>query len=89
MIELFGITMTYEVAAFAFLFLLDEIIPLLPIRANNITQFIARLAQLAAPLRREDEAVKRILEKLSEVQDELNDLKAERRLDDVLRETRQ
>ena len=74
MIEILGIKLSYEAAAFLVLFLFDELVPYLPIKGNNIVQVIRGLTQQLKPFRKEDDAVRAVKAKLKEIQKEVRRL---------------
>ncbi len=74
MIEILGIKLSYEAAAFLVLFLFDELVPYLPIKGNNIVQVIRGVAGQLKPFRKEDDAIRALKAKVKAVQDELNKL---------------
>ena len=74
MIELFGIKLSFEAAAFLVLFLIDEIIPYTPLKGNNIIQVLQGLVGAIKPTRKEDDVVRALRAKVQAVQDELNKL---------------
>jgi cell division protein FtsB len=74
MIEILGIKLSYEAAAFLVLFLFDELVPYLPIKGNNIVQVIQGLTQQLKPFRKEDDTIRALKAKVKAVQDELNKL---------------
>jgi len=75
MIEILGIKLSYEAAAFLVLFIFDELVPYLPIKGNNIVQIIQGLTQQVKIFRKEDDAVRAVKAKLAEIQREVNRLK--------------
>ncbi len=74
MIEILGIKLSYEAAAFLVLFLVDEIIPYTPLKGNNIVQVLQGLVATLKPARREDDTIRALKAKVKAVQDELNKL---------------
>jgi hypothetical protein len=74
MIELFGIKLSYEAAAFLLLFIFDELVPYLPIKGNNIVQVIQGFARQMKIFRKEDDAVRAVKAKLQEIQKEVSKL---------------
>ncbi len=61
MIEILGIKLSYEAAAFFVLFLASEYIGLnKKLRANSVAQFIAKAARLSRPFRKEDDKLEQI-----------------------------
>jgi hypothetical protein len=74
MIEILGIKLSYEAAAFLVLFLVDEIIPYTPLKGNNIIQVLQGLVAALKPARREDDTIQALKAKVKAVQDELNKL---------------
>jgi hypothetical protein len=74
MIEILGIKLSYEAAAFLVLFIFDELVPYLPIKGNNIVQVIQGLTQQVKIFRKEDDAVRAVKAKLAEIQREVNKL---------------
>lgn len=74
MIEIYGIKLSVEATAFLVLFLIDELLPVLPIKGNNIVQAVHGLVQKIKPFRKEDDAVRNVKERLREIQREINKL---------------
>jgi hypothetical protein len=74
MIEILGIKLSYEAAAFLVLFIFDELVPYLPIKGNNIVQVIQGLTQQVKIFRKEDDVVRAVKDKLAEIQKEVNRL---------------
>jgi hypothetical protein len=74
MIEILGIKLSYEAAAFLVLFIFDELVPYLPIKGNNIVQAVQGLIQQVKIFRKEDDAVRAVKDKLAEIQKEVNRL---------------
>jgi hypothetical protein len=74
MIEILGIKLSYEAAAFLVLFLFDELVPYLPIKGNNIVQVIQGLTQQLKPFRKEDDTIRSVKAKLKEIQKEVRRL---------------
>ena len=74
MIEILGIKLSYEAAAFLVLFIFDELVPYLPIKGNNIVQVIQGLTQQIKIFRKEDDAVRAVKAKLKEIQREVGRL---------------
>jgi hypothetical protein len=74
MIEILGIKLSYEAAAFLVLFIFDELVPYLPIKGNNIVQVVQGLIQQVKIFRKEDDAVRAVKDKLAEIQKEVNRL---------------
>jgi hypothetical protein len=74
MIEILGIKLSYEAAAFLVLFIFDELVPYLPIKGNNIVQVIQGLTQQVKIFRKEDDAVRAVKAKLKEIQREVGRL---------------
>jgi hypothetical protein len=74
MIEILGIKLSYEAAAFLVLFLFDELVPYLPIKGNNIVQVIQGLTQQLKPFRKEDDAIKALKVKIEEIRKEIGRL---------------
>jgi hypothetical protein len=61
MIEILGIKLSYEAAAFFVLFLASEYIGLnKKLRANSVAQVIAKAARLSRPFRKEDDKLEQI-----------------------------
>jgi len=60
MIEVLGIKLSYEAAAFLILFIFDELVPYLPIKGNNIVQVIQGLTQQVKIFRKEDDKIEQI-----------------------------
>jgi len=74
MIEILGIKLSYEAAAFLVLFLFDELVPYLPIKGNSIVQVIRGVAGQLKPFRKEDDAIRSVKAKLKEIQKEVRRL---------------
>lgn len=74
MIEFFGIKMSIEAAAFLILFLLDELVPYLPIKGNNLVQAAQGIVGQLKLFRKEDDAIRSVKQKLAEIQKEINHL---------------
>jgi hypothetical protein len=74
MIEILGIKLSYEAAAFLILFIFDELVPYLPIKGNNIVQIIQGLTKQIKVFRKEDDAVRAVKAKLKEIQREVGRL---------------
>jgi hypothetical protein len=75
MIEILGIKLSYEAAAFLVLFLFDELVPYLPIKGNNIIQVIQGVTKQLKIFRKEDDAIRAVKAKLAEMQKEVERLK--------------
>jgi hypothetical protein len=75
MIEILGIKLSYEAAAFLVLFLFDELVPYLPIKGNNIVQVIQGVTKQLKIFRKEDDAIRAVKAKLAEMQKEVERLK--------------
>lgn len=78
MIEIFGIKLTTEAAAFFLLFLFDEIIPYLPVKGNNILQFASGVIKALKPHRKEDEVISSIKQELAQLRGEIVEVKKRR-----------
>jgi len=74
MIEILGIKLSYEAAAFLVLFIFDELVPYLPIKGNNLVQIIQGFARQMKFFRKEDDAVRAVKAKLKEIQREVGRL---------------
>jgi hypothetical protein len=74
MIEVLGIKLSYEAAAFLVLFIFDELVPYLPIKGNNLVQIIQGFARQMKFFRKEDDAVRAVKAKLKEIQREVGRL---------------
>jgi hypothetical protein len=74
MIEILGVKLSYEAAAFLVLFIFDELVPYLPIKGNNIVQVIQGFARQMKIFRKEDDAVRAVKQKLFEIQREVSRL---------------
>lgn len=74
MIEFFGIKLSVEATAFLALFILDEIIPYLPIKGNNFVQAARGLIGQLKGFRKEDDAVSAVKAKLEEIKKEVDRL---------------
>jgi hypothetical protein len=75
MIEILGIKLSYEAAAFLVLFIFDELVPYLPIKGNNIIQVIQGVTKQLKIFRKEDDAIRAVKAKLAEMQKEVERLK--------------
>ena len=64
MIEILGVTLTYEALAFILVFIGDEIMPYLPIKSNGWLQLFHNSVKALKPVRKEDERIKAIVEEL-------------------------
>jgi len=71
MIEILGIKLTYEAAAFLVLFILDELVPYLPIKGNNFVQVAHGLVGQLKSFRKEDDSIRAVKAKLEEIQKEV------------------
>lgn len=61
MIEILGIKLSYEAAAFFVLFLASEYIGLnKKLRSNSVAQVIAKAARLSRPFRKEDDKLRQL-----------------------------
>lgn len=74
MIEFFGIKLSFEAAAFLVLFLLDELVPYLPIKGNNFVQVLRGIVGQLKTFRKEDEIVSTVKTKLTDVHEEVKKL---------------
>ena len=74
MIEFYGIKLSVEATAFLILFLLDELVPYLPIKGNNLVQVAQGLIGQLKLFRKEDDAIRNVRERLKEIQKEINRL---------------
>jgi len=74
MIEFFGIKLSVEAAAFLVLFLVDELIPLLPVKGNNFVQVAQGIIGQLKGFRKEDDAIRAVKDKLLEIQKEVERL---------------
>lgn len=74
MIEFFGIKLSFEAAAFLVLFLLDELVPYLPIKGNNFVQVLRGIVGQLKTFRKEDEVVSTVKTKLTDVHEEVKKL---------------
>jgi hypothetical protein len=74
MIEILGIKLSYEAAAFLLLFIFDELVPYLPIKGNSIVQVVQGLTQQLKVFRKEDDAIRAVKAKLAEIQKEVERL---------------
>lgn len=79
MIEILGLQLTYEAVAFLVLFLFDEALPHLPVKGNNLLQFVSGVVGALKPHRKEDEVLKAIKEELSSLHNEIEEVKLTRR----------
>jgi hypothetical protein len=64
MIEILGIKLSYEAAAFLVLFLFDELVPYLPIKGNNVVQVIRGIIGQLKMFRKEDDKIQKIKDAL-------------------------
>lgn len=61
MIEILGVKLTYEAAAFLVLFIVSEYLGLnKKLRSNSVAQAIVKAARLARPFRKEDDKLEQI-----------------------------
>lgn len=67
MIEILGIKIGYEAALFIGLFIAEQIIAALPIKANSTVQLITGGIQAIKPLRNEDEKVEKLAAALKDL----------------------
>jgi len=74
MIEFFGIKLSFEAAAFLALFLLDELVPYLPIKGNNFVQVLRGIVGQLKTFRKEDDVVSTVKTKLTDVHEEVKKL---------------
>ena len=74
MIEILGIKLSYEAAAFLVLFLFDELVPYLPIKGNNIVQVAQGIIGQLKLFRKEDDAIRALKVKIEEIQKEISRL---------------
>ena len=74
MIEILGIKLSYEAAAFLVLFLVDELIPLLPVKGNNFVQVAQGIIGQLKGFRKEDDAIRALKVKIEEIQKEISRL---------------
>jgi accessory gene regulator protein AgrB len=74
MIEILGIKLSYEAAAFLVLFLFDELVPYLPIKGNNIVQVAQGIIGQLKLFRKEDDAIKALKVKIEEIRKEIGRL---------------
>jgi hypothetical protein len=74
MIEFFGIKLSVEAAAFLVLFLVDELIPFLPVKGNNFVQVAQGIIGQLKGFRKEDDAIRAVKDKLLEIQKEVERL---------------
>lgn len=74
MIEIYGVKLSVEVATFFMLFLIDELLPYLPVKGNNFVQVVQGLIGQLKFFRKEDDAIRAVKSKLQEIQDEVNRL---------------
>jgi hypothetical protein len=64
MIEILGIKLSYEAAAFLALFIFDELVPHLPIKGNSIVQVIQGVIGQLKMFRKEDDKIQKIKDAL-------------------------
>jgi hypothetical protein len=74
MIEILGIKLSYEAAAFLVLFLVDELIPFLPIKGNNFVQVAQGIIGQLKLFRKEDDAIRALKVKLEAIKEEISRL---------------
>lgn len=74
MIEFFGIKLSIEAAAFLVLFLVDELIPFLPIKGNNFVQVAQGIIGQLKLFRKEDDAIRALKVKIEELKEEIGRL---------------
>jgi accessory gene regulator protein AgrB len=74
MIEFFGIKLSVEAAAFLVLFLVDELIPFLPVKGNNFVQVAQGIIGQLKLFRKEDDAIRALKVKIEELKEELGRL---------------
>jgi hypothetical protein len=74
MIEILGIKLSYEAAAFLVLFLVDELIPFLPVKGNNFVQVAQGIIGQLKLFRKEDDAIRALKVKIEEIQKEISRL---------------
>ena len=74
MIEFYGIKLSVEAAAFLILFLLDELVPYLPIKGNSLIQVAQGIVGQLKLFRKEDDAIRSVKAMLAEIQKEVNRL---------------
>lgn len=67
MIEILGVKLTYEAVLFLGLFIAEQIIAALPIKANSTVQLITGGIEAIKPLRKEDEKVAKVAAALKEL----------------------
>ena len=74
MIEFFGIKLSVEAAAFLVLFLVDELIPFLPVKGNNFVQVAQGIIGQLKLFRKEDDAIRALKVKIEELKKEIGRL---------------
>jgi accessory gene regulator protein AgrB len=74
MIEFFGIKLSVEAAAFLVLFLVDELIPFLPVKGNNFVQVAQGIIGQLKLFRKEDDAIRALKVKIEELKQEIGRL---------------
>lgn len=74
MIEFFGIKLSVEAAAFLVLFLVDELIPFLPIKGNNFVQVAQGIIGQLKLFRKEDDTIRALKAKIEELREEVGRL---------------
>jgi hypothetical protein len=92
-VEILGITLTYETIFWLTVFAIDELLPLLPIKANSFTQLFASTVRALKPMRKEDEIIAGLVAEVQKVREEIKALKEgsnedTKALDDLLNEVR-
>ena len=71
MIEFFCIKLSVEAAAFLVLFLVDELIPFLPVKGNNFVQVAQGIIGQLKLFRKEDDAIRALKVKIEELKEEI------------------
>lgn len=74
MIEFFGIKLSVEAAAFLVLFLVDELIPFLPVKGNNFVQVAQGIIGQLKLFRKEDDSIRALKVKIEELKEEIGRL---------------
>lgn len=74
MIEFFGIKLSFEAAAFLVLFLVDELIPFLPVKGNNFVQVAQGIIGQLKLFRKEDDTIRALKVKIEEIRKEVGRL---------------
>jgi hypothetical protein len=85
MIEIFGVAVSYEVAILLSVFLVDEILPFLPMKYNGLAHGLVRLLTKVHIRPGRDERIELVLRRLDELKYEVDASK----LDSLIKEVRE